>query len=83
MNDTATTLIDYIRKSYLKPNEPLTSDMSLFRDGLLDSMKMVELIAFVEETFRFRISPVDITVENFDSVDRIVGLITRKKPLSS
>lgn len=77
MNPTE-TLIDYIRKSYLSPSESLTPASSLFRDGLLDSMKLVELITFVEESFSVRVSPMDITIENFDTVENIVGLIGRK-----
>ncbi len=76
--DAAQRLIDYIQKSYLSPKEALAPSTSLFRDGLLDSMKLVELISFVEESFSVRVSPMDITIENFDTVDNIVGLIGRK-----
>lgn len=78
MTDPTGTILDYIRNAYLSSSETLAPETSLFRDGLLDSMKLVELIAFVEETFKMRVSPMDITVDNFDTVNSIVSLITRK-----
>jgi len=49
----------------------------LFSNGLLDSFAMVELVAFVEAESGSRIKARDLTLENFDSLERISGFIYR------
>lgn len=44
----------------------------LFSGGFIDSLNVVELVTFVEEQIGCAIPPTDITLENFDSIDRIV-----------
>jgi len=51
---------------------PVDDDTQLFSRGLIDSLNVVELVTFVEEELGRQIPPVDITIENFDSINRIV-----------
>jgi acyl carrier protein len=50
---------------------PLTDDTELFSRGLIDSLNVVELVTFVEGELGRPIPPADITLDNFDSIDRI------------
>lgn len=52
---------------------PIGPDTALFSSGLLDSVSMMSLIGFIEEKTRATLSPADVTLENFDSVERIVA----------
>jgi len=54
-------------------------DTSLFLNNLLDSMNLVALIAFIEETFGIKVKPMDIVYENFDTQNLILSYIERKK----
>jgi acyl carrier protein len=50
---------------------PVADETELFSRGLIDSLSVVELVSFVEEQLGRPIPPADITLENFDSIDRI------------
>ena len=56
----------------------LKDDVSLERSHVVDSVKMLELILFVEETFGFSVDNDEAVPENFDTVDAIVGYVLRK-----
>ena len=47
-------------------------DTLLFSSGALDSVGMLALIAFVEEQAGIEIHAEDVTLDNFDSVGRIL-----------
>jgi acyl carrier protein len=49
----------------------INDDTGLFSEGLLDSMSVMDLIVLVEEQLQCVIPPVEITFENFDSINRI------------
>ena len=44
-------------------------DDNILRDGMIDSVGMMRLIAFMEEEFKFSVSPTDFVVENFESIE--------------
>jgi acyl carrier protein len=56
----------------------LKDDVSLERSHVVDSVKMLELILFVEETFGFSVDNDEAVPDNFDTVDNIVGYVVRK-----
>lgn len=45
---------------------------------MVDSVKMLELILFVEEAFGFSVENDEAVPENFDTVDNIVAYVVRK-----
>ncbi|SIQ49428.1 acyl carrier protein [Paracoccus thiocyanatus] len=67
-------LIRHIR-SELNIDTPLDGDTELFSTGMLDSVAMVGLIAFVEDKAGVRVQPGDVTLENFDTVDAILAYV--------
>ena len=48
---------------------------ALFSTGVIDSFGVLELIAFLEDTFRITIDTNRHDLSEFDSVDRIVELV--------
>jgi acyl carrier protein len=54
---------------------PLAADASLTRQGVLDSMGVLELIAFLEERFGIVVPDEDTLPENLDSIERVVGYV--------
>lgn len=50
----------------------LDAESGLFSTGVLDSVSMVNLIAFVEQTTGIQIRADDVTLENFDTPARIL-----------
>jgi len=53
----------------------LQNDDPLFSTGVIDSFGVLELIAFLEDTFRITIDTSRHDLGEFDSVDRIVDLV--------
>ena len=55
--------------------EDFEDDTLLFSSGLIDSFSMVDLIIFIEDTEGVRVHPADVTLDNFDSIDRILAFV--------
>jgi acyl carrier protein len=55
--------------------EDFEDDTLLFSSGLIDSFSMVDLIMFIEEAAGFRVHPADVTLNNFDSIDRLLAFV--------
>lgn len=53
------------------PDDP-AAEAPLFSSGALDSVAMVNLIAFVEEQTGIEIRADEVTLENFDTAERIL-----------
>ena len=61
-------------KQGLEP-EDFEDDTPLFSSGLVDSFSMVGLIIFIEDTGGVRVHPADVTLDNFDSIERILTFV--------
>lgn len=51
---------------------------SLLEEGILDSMFMLQLIAFLEERFSITIDADEIVPEHFETLERIAELVAAK-----
>ncbi len=52
---------------------------SLSRLGLIDSTGVLELIAFLENTFDIAVTDDETVPENLDSIEQIANFVTRKQ----
>jgi acyl carrier protein len=50
----------------------------VFKDGYLDSMGFVLLIAFLEEEFKIETIDRDLIEENFESINAITNFVLKK-----
>ncbi len=57
----------------------LKNDVSLERAHIVDSVRTLELIMFIEETFGFSVENDDAIPENFDTINAIVSYVERKR----
>lgn len=69
----------FILDHFLHGEGVLKDGESLFGSGIVDSLRLMELIAFVEKAFNISVNMSDVTVENFDSVNKISELIKNKR----
>lgn len=53
-------------------------DDSLLATKLLDSLKVIELIVFLESQFNVEFDSDDLTPDNLDTINALVGLLERK-----
>jgi acyl carrier protein len=57
---------------------PYSDDSSFLREGIVDSMGIVELVAFVSATFQIEVTRDDVVLENFDSIERLAAFVAQK-----
>ena len=55
-------------------------DSDLFENGILDSLTLVDLLAALEAEFGFHLPPGEFDIDEFRSLDRIAGFVTRYLP---
>jgi acyl carrier protein len=55
----------------------LRPDNSLFSSGVVDSFGVLELIAFLEDTFHVSIDPARHELAEFDTINKIIELVGR------
>lgn len=60
--------------AYLAPGE-LDADAALFSAGIIDSMSLLDLVAFVEKHCAIKVPAADLRLEYWDSVNRIVRYV--------
>ncbi|RCW88775.1 acyl carrier protein [Paracoccus lutimaris] len=70
-------LITYVQTE-LNVDEPIAGDTELFSTGMLDSVSMVGLIAFIEDKGGAHVQPADVTLDNFDTIDAILDYVTKQ-----
>ena len=78
--ETRKAVRDYIIENFLFGDEsPLQDDqMSLLDEGIMDSVGVMELVAFLEQDFGLQVQDADLIPENLDSVANLVAYIARK-----
>ena len=70
---------DYIVESFLLDDDELDVDTSLIGSGIIDSTGMMEIVAFIEETYGLEVDERDLVPENFDSVSRLACYVLGDK----
>ena len=60
-------------------DQNLADDQSLLEAGVVDSTGVLELVAFLEDTFHLQIADKDIIPQNLDTVDSITAFIRRSQ----
>ncbi|HZR82443.1 MAG TPA: acyl carrier protein [Candidatus Binatia bacterium] len=74
--DRAAVLERYIRSNLLvDPSRPLAPDTPLISEGLVDSMGLVMLAAFVEERFGVRIDDADMRAGSLETIRDILAFV--------
>jgi acyl carrier protein len=56
----------------------LRLDQSLISGGLIDSLAVLDIVAFLEERFAIRFEAEDLTGENFDSITAMARLVRQR-----
>ncbi len=56
----------------------LADDASFLEEGILDSTGVLQLIAFLEETWGIRVENEEVVPENLDSIEKVAAYLRRK-----
>lgn len=79
MKKYASQVKDFVFENFLfgADDGSLGEEDSFLQNGIIDSTGILELVAWIEETFEIKISDMDLLPENFDSVRRLADFIER------
>ncbi len=74
------TLAHFIAEEILRqPNREIGATEPLISSGLIDSLSLMDLALFVEDTFGVRIEDTELNADTFDSLEALAALIQRKQ----
>ena len=59
-------------------DENLNDHTSFIEDGVIDSTGILELVAFLEETFRIYVEDEELTAENLDCISNVERYVLSK-----
>lgn len=80
MDDVKQLVRHFIATRLCAEGVPLPADhRSLLDSNAMDSAAVLELASFLQETFAIAIRDDELTVDNIDSIDRIVAFVSRKR----
>ena len=85
MSDLAQEIRQFIINNCLfgEDDGKLSNDDSFMEQGIVDSTGVLELVAFIDGKYGFKIKNDEVIPENLDSVNKLIGFINRKAQLST
>ena len=80
MDPIATQVKSFIVDNFLfgQGGDKITADASLMDNGIVDSTGVLELVAFLEETWSIEVEDEELVPENLDTLGNITRFIQRK-----
>jgi acyl carrier protein len=71
---------EFIANNLLYSTEGFThaDDVSFLQEGIIDSLGVVELVAFVQTHFGVKVDQQEVTPDNFDSIAKLAAFVRRK-----
>jgi len=69
----------YVQENFYGASPQRVADGTpLITSGIIDSIGMIGLVAFIEERFKIEFQPTEINAQGLDTLDRIEALVRRK-----
>ncbi len=56
----------------------ITDDQALFSDGVIDSFDLIKVLDHIGAEYGAQISPLDVNLENFDSLNKMAEFVGAK-----
>ena len=80
MKPVAETIRSFIAENILFRGDgyPYPDNASFLENGIVDSMNVLELVMFIEESFAIKVADDEITPEHFDSISKLAAFVRSK-----
>ena len=80
MEDIRSTIKEYLLEEFLPGEDPsaLTDATPLVTGGILDSIRILKMVAFLEEEFGIEIEAPELTAEALETLAQITALVQDK-----
>jgi acyl carrier protein len=73
---TSSLLLEYIKKELaVGSKRNIQMDDDLLSAGIIDSLGVLQLVAFIEEQFNIQMPDEDVVLENFQSVNALANYL--------
>lgn len=63
--------------------EPVDAETDLLLTGIVDSLGVVQIVGWLEDRLGIAIDPGDVTLENFQTVQRMVSYVADRHGVSA
>ena len=73
MTELAEQLLDFVRTEVSSGGIDLRGDTDLLLTGAVDSLGVIRITQWLEDSAGIAVDPADVTLENFQTVDRMVA----------
>jgi acyl carrier protein len=80
VDELATALLDWLHRRLLPAGARINAGTPLFESGLIDSIRILKLIAWTEQATGRRIPDEQIRMDNFRTVERIAEVFAVQLP---
>jgi acyl carrier protein len=78
-SDLAAELVELIADEIaVHDAEPVDAETDLLLTGLVDSLGVVQIVGWLEDRLDISIEPGDVTLDNFQTVSRMVTYVTTR-----
>lgn len=68
---------------YMRPDARVSDDESLLRGGIMDSLGVMELVGFVEQSFGLNVPDGDVTEAHFAAIARVARYVAERVAAST
>jgi acyl carrier protein len=73
---TSSILLDYVKKELaVGSKRNIQMDDDLLSAGIIDSLGVLQLVAFIEDQFNIQMPDEDVVLENFQSVNSLANYL--------
>lgn len=74
------TVADFIKENFImgRSDVVLDPEVSLIESGVMDSTGVLELVEFLETTYKIKIEDEELVPENLETINNIVKFLTTK-----
>jgi acyl carrier protein len=81
MQDYRIALTDFVREELLHGRSiKLDEELDLLSAGVIDSLGILRMVAFMEERFGVKVPDEDVVFENFQSIRAMAHYVAQRKP---
>lgn len=75
---TKQEILDFLADNLYVDTSEVDEHTPLFSSGLIDSFSFASLLAELESRGGFKMDPLDITLENLDTIDRMLAFVASR-----
>ena len=75
---TKENLLEAMRDELGVDTSGVEDETPLFSSGLIDSFSLLSLIVVIETKAEIRVAPLDVNLDNFDTIDRLLRFANRR-----